>query len=181
MENKARKKRKNETTLTDINKKNRCITIYDEIYKKIGEIKYDIYQIKENINENIKTQISSILHSNKNSLNENSLNENSLNENSLNENSLNENSLNENSLNENSLNENSLNENSLNENSLNKNSHKKSKILYLERIIKENEIKRDKEMSEIKNEIQEIKEMILNIHFQKVNISEDKYNMSYIN
>ena len=135
MENKARKKRKNETTLTDINKKNRCITIYDEIYKKIGEIKYDIYQIKENINEIIKTQVSSIL--------------------------------------------NSRNENSRNENILN--SRNESKIIYLERIIKENETNRDKEISEIKNEIHEIKEMILNINFQKLNISEDKYNMSYIN
>ncbi len=124
MENKVRKKRKTETTLTDISKKNRHITIYDEIYKDIGEIKYDIYLVKNSINEIIKKQISS-----------------------------------------------------LNKNSLNKN-----KILNLEIIIKENEIKRDKEMTEIKNEIQEIKEMILNIHFQKVNIEENKYNdMSYIN
>ena len=122
MENKARK-RKTETILTDINKKNRHITIYDDIYREISGIKYDIYLVKESISEIIK----------KNSGNKNSGN----------------------------------------------------KILDLEKIIKENEIKRDEEMSEIKNEIQEIKEMILSMHFQKVNISEgniDKDNdMSYIN
>jgi hypothetical protein len=47
------KKRKIETTISDINKKHRHITIYDEIYKEIGEIKYDIYQIKENIKKHI--------------------------------------------------------------------------------------------------------------------------------
>jgi hypothetical protein len=127
MENKARK-RKTETILTDINKKNRHITIYDDIYREISGIKYDIYLVKESISEIIK----------KNSGNKNSGNKNSGN-----------------------------------------------KILDLEKIIKENEIKRDEEMSEIKNEIQEIKEMILSMHFQKVNISEgniDKDNdMSYIN
>ena len=123
MENKARKKRKTDTILTDINKKNRHITIHDDIYKEISSIKYDIYLVKEIIKNNKKSK--------------------------------------------------------------NEKNDKNSKILYLERIIKENEINRDKEINEIKNEIQEIKEMILNIHFQKVNISEVNINkdnnMSYIN
>ena len=121
MENKARKKRKTETELLDINKKNRHITINEDIYKEISGIKYDIYLVKEILKNNKKSQ--------------------------------------------------------------NEKNSKSSKILYLERFIKENEIKRDKEMNEIKSEIQEIKEMILNIHFQKVNISEviKENDMSYIN
>jgi hypothetical protein len=121
MENKSRKKRKTETELLDINKKNRHIN--DDIHKEISGIKYDIYLVKEILKNNKKSQ--------------------------------------------------------------NVKNSKSSKILYLERIIKENEIKREEEMSEIKSDIQEIKEMILNIYFQKVNISEgniDKDNdMSYIN
>ena len=143
MENKSRKKRKTETALSDINKKNRHITIYDDIYKEISGIKYDIYLVKESISEIIKKHISTSLQSgNKNSLQSGNKN----------------------------------------------NQKKKDKILNLERIIKENEIKRDDEMSEIKSEIQEIKEMILSIHFQKVNISEGNIrevikdnDMSYIN
>jgi|TARA_B110001469_G_C9643383_1_gene324256 uncharacterized protein (UPF0335 family) len=126
MENKARKKRKTETELLDINKKNRHITINEDIYKEISGIKYDIYLVKEILKNNKKSQ--------------------------------------------------------------NEKNSKNSKILYLERIIKENVIKRDKEMNEIKSEIQEIKEMILNIHFQKVNISQGNIrevikdnDMSYIN
>jgi len=127
MENKSRKKRKTETALSDINKKNRHITINDDIYKEISGVKYDIYLVKE------------ILKNNKNNKN--------------------------------------------NKKSKNEKNSKNSKILYLERIIKENVIKRDKEMNEIKSEIQEIKEMILNIHFQKVNIREviKDNDMSYIN
>ena len=140
MENKHRKKRKNEKTLLDINKKNKNITIYDDIYKEISGIKYDIYLVKESISEIIKKYISSNLQSG-------------------------------------------------NKNSLNKNNHKKKdKILNLERFIKEIEIKREEEITDIKSEIQEIKEMILNIHFQKVNINEENMNkiiknndMSYIN
>ena len=139
MENKSRKKRKTETTLTDINKKNRYI-INDDIYREISGIKYDIYLVKESISEIIKKYISSNLQSG-------------------------------------------------NKNSLNKNNHKKKdKILNLERFIKEIEIKREEEITDIKSEIQEIKEMILNIHFQKVNINEENMNkiiknndMSYIN
>jgi hypothetical protein len=135
MENKSRKKRKTETTLSDINKKNRNITIYDDIYKEISGLKYDIYLVKESISEIIKKHISTNLQSG------------------------------------------------------NKNNYKKKdKILNLERIIKDNEIKRDEEMYEIKSEIQEIKEMILSIHLQKVNISEGNIrgtikdnDMSYIN
>jgi len=135
MENKSRKKRKTETTLLDINKKNKNITIYDDIYKEISGIKYDIYLVKESISEIIKKHISTNLKSgNKNSYN------------------------------------------------------KKKKILNLERIIKDNEIKRDEEISEIKSEIQEIKEIILSINLQKVNISEGNIreviknnDMSYIN
>ena len=131
MENKARKKRKTETVLSDINKKNRHIN--DDIHKEISGIKYDIYLVKESIGEIIKKHISSSQHrSNKHK--------------------------------------------------------KKDKILNLERIIKENEIKRVEEMYELKSEIQEIKEMILNIHFQKVNINKQNIkevikdtNMSYIN
>jgi len=159
MENKSRKKRKTETALSDINKKNRHITIYDDIYKEISGIKYDIYLVKESISEIIKKHISTSLQSgNKNSLQ--SGNKNSLQ---------------------------SGNKNSLQSGNKN-NQKKKDKILNLERIIKENEIKRDDEMSEIKSEIQEIKEMILSIHFQKVNISEGNIrevikdnDMSYIN
>ena len=69
-----------------------------------------------------------------------------------------------------------------------KKTKKKKKILNLERIIKDNEIKRDEEISEIKSEIQEIKEIILSINLQKVNISEGNIreviknnDMSYIN
>ena len=70
MENKSRKKRKTETTLLDINKKNKNITIYDDIYKEISGIKYDIYLVKESISEIIKKHISTNLKSgNKNSYN----------------------------------------------------------------------------------------------------------------
>jgi len=57
MENKSRKKRKTETTLLDINKKNKNITIYDDIYKEKSDIKYDIYLVKESISEIIKKNI----------------------------------------------------------------------------------------------------------------------------
>ena len=94
MENKARKKRKTETVLSE-----KYRHINDDVHKEISGIKYDIYLVKESIGEIIKKHISSSQHKS--------------------------------------------------------NKHKKKdKILNLERIIKENEIKTGEAMSEIKSEIQ---------------------------